>query len=184
MVKDKRFAIKAKSLIENKVDIDALNQEVLNKKKNLNNAIMLKDRLSREIDKLDYEDRHYERKYQDMQNRLSSFYDEIELIEKEIEDLEVKISNIKLDKVTADEIYRCLCCFDKLYDKMSDMERKTFMNRFIKEIQIFPERQEDRRIIKSIKFRFPIYYNGEIRNSIEWDSNNTFESIVCLTKTR
>ena len=25
------------------------------------------------------------------------------------------------------------------------MERKTFMNRFIKEIQIFPERQEDRR---------------------------------------
>lgn len=184
LVKDKRFAIKAKSLIENKVDIDALNQEVLNKKKNLNNVIMLKDRLSREIDKLDYDDRHYERKYQDMQNRLSSFYDEIELIEKEIEDLEVKISNIKLDKVTTDEIYRCLCCFDKLYDKISDMERKTFMNRFIKEIQVFPERQEDRRIIKSIKFRFPIYYNGEIRNSIEWDSNNTFETVVSMIRKR
>ena len=63
---------------------------------------------------------------------------------------------------------------------MSDMERKTFMNRFIKEIQVFPERQEDRRIIKSIKFRFPIYYNGEIRKSIEWDSNNTFETLVTL----
>ena len=47
-------------------------------------------------------------------------------------------------------------------------------------LQIFPERQEDRRIIKSIKFRFPIYYNGEIRNSIEWDSNNTFETLVTL----
>lgn len=47
-------------------------------------------------------------------------------------------------------------------------------------LQIFPERQEDRRIIKSIKFRFPIYYNGEIRKSIEWDSNNTFETLVTL----
>ena len=103
-------------------------------------------------------------------------------MKKEIEDLEVKISNIKLDKVTTDEIYRCLCCFDKLYDKISDMERKTFMNRFIIEIQVFPERQEDRRIIKSIKFRFPIYYNGEIRNSIEWDSNNTFETVVSMIR--
>ena len=49
-------------------------------------------------------------------------------------------------------------------------------------LQIFPERQEDRRIIKSIKFRFPIYYNWEIRKSIEWDSNNTFETLVTLTQ--
>ncbi len=180
LVKDKRFAIKTKSLIENKVDINALNLEIVNKRKNLNNVINLKERLSREIDRLDYEDKHYERKYQDMQNRLASFYDEIDLIEKEIEELEIKISNIKLDKVTADEIYRCLCCFEKLYDKMNDIERKTFMNRFVKEIQIFPERQDDRRIIKSIRFKFPIYYNGEVHNIIEWDSNSSLESIVLL----
>ncbi len=180
LVKDKRFAIKTKSLIENKVDINALNLEIVNKRKSLNNVINLKERLSREIDRLDYEDKHYERKYQDMQNRLASFYDEIDLIEKEIEELEIKISNIKLDKVTADEIYRCLCCFEKLYDKMNDMERKTFMNRFVKEVQIFPERQDDRRIIKSIRFKFPIYYNGEVRNIIEWDSNSSLESVILL----
>ncbi len=180
LVKDPRFALKTKNLIENKVDEDALKQDLLNKKKSLSNTIMLKDRLAREIDKLDFDDKHYERKYQDMQNSLTSFYDEIELYEKDIEQIETKLENVRLDKVTSNEIYRCLSSFDKLYDKMSDIEKKTFMNRFIKDVIIYPERSDDRRIIKSLRFKFPIFYEGKARKVINWDSNNTFETIVLL----
>lgn len=180
LVKDPKFSLKTQNLIENKVDVEALNTELLNKKKSLSNTIILKDRLAREIDKLNIEDKHYERKYQDMQNRLSSFYDEIELYENNIEEMENKLVNIRQEKVNANEIYRCLSCFEKLYDKMTDLEKKMFMNRFIKEIHIFPDRQNDRRIIKYIKLRFPIYYGGQVRDSIGWNLLNKDETIALL----
>lgn len=180
LVKDPRFALKTQNLIENKVDVEALKKDLLNKRKNLANTIALKDRLSREIDRLDFDDKHYERKYQDMQNRLSSFYDEIELYENGIEEIENKLINIRQEKVNANEIYRCLSCFEKLYDKMTDLEKKMFMNRFIKEIRIFPDRNSDRRIVKYIKFRFPIYYDGKVRNSISWNPFSIDETVMLL----
>ena len=36
-----------------------------------------------------------------------------------------------------------LLMFDKLYDKMTDMEKKTFMQSFIESIEIYREREKD-----------------------------------------
>ena len=40
------------------------------------------------MDTLDVTDRHYDKKYQDMQNRLYDFYDEIEVVEEQITELQ------------------------------------------------------------------------------------------------
>lgn len=40
------------------------------------------------LDKLDVNDRHYERKYQDMQERLDNLYDRISELEETLADIE------------------------------------------------------------------------------------------------
>lgn len=65
---------------------------------------------------------------------------------------------------------------------MSDIEKKTFMNRFIKDVIIYPERSDDRRIIKSLRFKFPIFYDGKVRKDINWDSNSNYECVACLER--
>jgi hypothetical protein len=56
------------------------------------------------------------------------------------------------------------------------------MRSLIEEIQIFPEKTEDGRIIKSIKLCVPVVYENETTPKIGWDKMTPVESIVCLCK--
>lgn len=47
-----------------------------------------------------------------------------------------------------------------MYYKMSDLEKKWFMREFIDEIELYPERQEDGRILKQLNLGFPVFYEG------------------------
>ena len=47
------------------------------------------------MDTLDVTDRHNDIKYQDMQNRLFDFYDEIEVVEEQKTELQSRIAKIK-----------------------------------------------------------------------------------------
>ena len=40
-----------------------------------------------------------------MQNRLYSFYDEIEIVEEKIEDLQSRIINIQEEKITGENVF-------------------------------------------------------------------------------
>ena len=53
---------------------------------------------------------------------------------------------------------------------------------WLEEIQIFPEKTEDGRIIKRIKLCVPVVYENENTPKISWDKLTPVESIVCLTK--
>ena len=46
--------------------------------------------------------------------------------------------------------------FDKLYKKFSDIEKKEFINSFVDRVEIYPEEQDDGRILK--KFKVQISY--------------------------
>ena len=58
-------------------------------------ACYVKEKACIADDTLDVTDRHYDKKYQDMQNRLYDFYDEIEVVEEQITELQSHIANIK-----------------------------------------------------------------------------------------
>lgn len=88
------------------------------------------------------------RKYQDMHDRLDILYDRISELEEMIADIEAKISGAYGEKITADQLYRVLLNFDKMYYKMADLEKKRFMRDFIKEIELYPEKQDDGRILR------------------------------------
>ena len=70
-----------------------------------------------------------------MQVRLDKLYDDIEEIETSIEAVETRLYNIR--------------------------QEKTFMKIFLVAVNIYEEEQADGRILRSLKFRFLVFFNGK-----------------------
>ncbi len=66
--------------------------------------------------------------------------------------------------------------FEKVYDKISDEERKVLVSSLIKEIQIYT-RDEAEVPLKSILFNFPVYKDGKEVQELLWDKGNTVEVV-------
>lgn len=164
------------------LDTTDLDQEIEQLRKQLRQYTGTKDRISEQMDALVFDDPHYDRKLQDLQIRQNKIYDQIASVESEIADAQIRLENIRQNKVSADNVYQFLLYFDKLYGKFSDIEKKAFMNSFIERIEIFPERQENGRILKHIEFRFPVFYEGQTLTGLDWDSNESVETVIVLSK--
>jgi hypothetical protein len=64
--------------------------------------------------------------------------------------------------------------FDKMYDRISDKERKALVSSLIKEIQIYTHEEADVPL-KSISFNFPVLKNGREVQEFLWDKGNTVD---------
>ena len=71
--------------------------------------------------------------------------------------------------------------FGKLYDIISDEEKKSLITYLIKEIQIYPN-GESEQPLKSIEFNFPIYRDGQEVRRLLWEKGNTVETVVLLSR--
>ena len=134
------------------------------------------------MDHLSVSDKNYDKKYNDMQERLDKLYDEITDIENAMEEVETRLYNIRLDKISEDNVYQFLLFFDKLYDKFTDLEKKTFLKSFLSDVFIYEEEQKDGRILKGLRFKFPIYMNGRNVLGVDLDNESTDETVVLLSK--
>lgn len=115
-----------------------------------------------------------------MQERFDKLYDEITDIENAIEEVETRLYNIRQDKISEDNVYQFLLFFDKLYDKFTDLEKKTFLKSFLSDVFIYEEEQKDGRILKGLRFKFPIYMNGRNVLGVDRDNESTDETVVAL----
>ena len=136
------------------------------------------------MDNLSVSDEYYDKKYEDIQVRLDKLYDEIEEIETFIEAVETRLYNIKQEKISGDNVYQFLLFFDNLYDKFTDMEKKIFMKSFLEEGNIYEAEQEDGRILSSLKFRFPIFFNEQELYELDWDNESTVESVLLMRRAK
>ena len=136
------------------------------------------------MDNLSVSDEYYDKKYEDMQVRLDKLYDEIEKIETFIEAVETRLYNIKQEKISGDNVYQFLLFFDNLYDRFADMEKKIFMKSFLEEGNIYEAEQEDGRILRSLKFRFPVFFNEQELYELDWDNESTVESVLLMRRAK
>ena len=136
------------------------------------------------MDNLSVSDEYYDKKYEDMQVRLYKLYDEIEEIETFIEAVETRLYNIKQEKISGDNVYQFLLFFDNLYDRFTDMEKKIFMKSFLEEGNIYEAEQEDGRILRSLKFRFPVFFNEQELYELDWDNESTVESVLLMRRAK
>ena len=168
--------------INQSIDTVELEKELEVQQKQLRQQIGTKDKLSEQIDRLDFDDPHYDRKFEDLQERQNRVYDLIAETESKIADVQIRLENVRRDKISADHVYQFLLCFDQLYDQFTDAEKKIFMNSFIERIEIYPERQPNGQILKHIEFNFPVFYQGVETNGISWDLNGTVECLTVLNR--
>ena len=179
LVSNPKFAAMMQEKINSKVDTIAIEQEIAAAEKQLRQYYSIKSKIMEEIDTLDPDDRHYIIRKSDLDERLYRMYDKIEEAENNLMDARAKKQAIEADKITGDNIYKVLICFEKLYNVMNPIERKKLMEHLISEIQIYPERQPNGQWLKSIKFRLPIVENDI---DLRLDNESHTECVIALSK--
>ena len=179
LVSNPKFAAMMQEKINSKVDTTAIEQEIAAAEKMLRQYYSVKSKIMEEIDTLDPDDRHYIIRKSDLDERLYRMYDKIEEAENNLMDARAKKQAIEADKITGDNIYKVLICFERLYNVMNPLERKKLMEHLISEIQIYPERQPNGQWLKSIKFRLPI-----VESDIDLclDNESHTECVIALSK--
>ena len=181
LVSDKYFAKEIEKRIGVQIDTTAIDKELANYESKLKEVDLNKARLEREIDNLPIDARFRERKIHDMTLRLDALYDTIVELEERIEDAKLRKSSIEMETITLDNIYKLMLNFGKLYDIISDEEKKSLITYLIKEIQIYPN-GESEQPLKSIEFNFPIYRDGQEVRRLLWEKGNTVETVALLVR--
>ena len=180
-VKNPKFEQEIRKQIGSSIDTSELNKEYDGLKDRLSQTTGAKNRLADQMDHLSVSDKNYDKKYNDMQERLDKLYDEITDIEDAMEEVETRLYNIRQDKISEDNVYQFLLFFDKLYDKFTDLEKKTFLKSFLSDVFIYEEEQKDGRILKGLRFKFPIYMNGRNVLGVDWDNESTDGTVILLS---
>ena len=112
-----------------------------------------------------------------LENVIDSLYDIIVELEEKIEDVKLRRKAVEQDAITVENIYTLLANFDKVYDKISDEEKKSLISSLIKEIEIFPC-DESELPLKSILFNFPVYKDGGDVYEYLWDKSTHVSTCV------
>nr|MBQ4457531.1 hypothetical protein [Clostridia bacterium] len=179
LVSNPKFIDLMEQKIDTKVDTTEIDNEISNYNKQLKHINGLKDRLLDEIDGLDWEDKHYERRKTDLEARLNKAYDKIEYLEYVLEKALTRRDAIEKDKITRQHIFAILINFEDLYNKMNDEERRQFLEALISEVQIYPERQANGQWLKSINFRLPL---PDVDTQESLDNDSHVETVVLMSR--
>ena len=166
-----------------KTDTDAIYQRIDGLEKQKARKVAAKDRLTTQIDNLDPDDPNYDTIYDDLDERLRKIYIEIAEISKQIEDARSDLqseADARFTQMTAREMLKAIG--DKL-PTMTDAHKKEICQAMLERVELFPERQEDGRYVRNVKFRFPVMERGDEKEADKWWYNeNPVETIVLLQK--
>ena len=182
MVNNPRFVEAIQAKIGTAVDTEDMEKQIAVLQGRLKQAFGTKSRLERQMDTLDINDAHYDRKILDLQRRYDEQYDIIEEIKVQIGELQSQIRSIQQEKISGDNIYRLLLAFDEVYHSATEAEQKEFMKAFIERIEMFPEKRKDGSWIKKIVFNFPVPVDGEEVKELPLETETTVETVVLLSQ--
>ena len=138
-------------------------------------------KLSEQMDNLSYTDDMYDRKYDDLQARQSKQYDRLAIVEANIERLDAKIQRILHQRKTIGDIMLEATRYFREWSQTPEQEHRELFRQLIQEIEIFPDPAKDERIIKRIRFKFPLPYDNEPNvQEVRWDKDGHEETVCCL----
>ena len=140
--------------------------------------------LEKQIDNLDTEDKHYDRKFSDLQDRLDTQYDYIDDVEKALKECKDRKRAIEAEELTGDNVYKTLIYFDKLYEVMDATDKRALLSALIKEIHVYEEAKLNGQWLKSIVFKLPII-QGDMNLCLDNDLHVECVALLgkCTTQT-
>ena len=193
LVNDKNFGRLVDVAIGQKTDVSELEKEKTLRKKELERLNRLVTQLENQLDALDYTGKAAELKEKSLNNRLNKAFEDMEDIQNQLSELETRMGKIAAAEEMKKQVYGILQSFDVLYDVMDNADRKLLIKELIEKIELYPRqgRKLSGQWIKTIHFKFPMYYNdsNEPDCAVRFDKEGHFlpngstdESIVCLAK--
>ncbi|WKY44421.1 recombinase family protein [Eubacteriaceae bacterium ES2] len=179
LVSSPKFANMIQKKINIKTDTIEVEKEISNFQKQMGKYIGTKRSLENQIDSLDVDDRHYDRKLSDFQDRLEKMYDNIDDIEQRLKECKERKKAIEAEKLTADNVYKTLIYFDKLYAVMDAADKRSLLSALVKEINIYEAAKPNGQWLKSMIFKLPII---EDNMEISLDNDEHVETVILMTR--
>ena len=179
IVSEPSFAKKLQDKINIQIDTEEIDKILEKYEAQQRKYLSTKLSLMRQIDNLDYDDRHYNQKFQDLNERLNNIYDVLEEIDSLIEESRERKEVIQREKMTAENVYNILLKFETLLAVMEEVDKKRFCQLLIEKVVIRDEKNDSGRWVKSLVFKLPII---EKDLKISLDNNEHVEAVSLLVK--
>ena len=173
------FAKKLQAKINIQIDTEEIDKMLEKYEAQQRKYLSTKLSLMRQIDNLDYDDRHYNQKFQDLNERLNNIYDVLEEVDSLIEESRERKEVIQREKMTAENVYNILLKFETLLAVMEEVDKKRFCQLLIEKVVIRDEKNDSGRWVKSLVFKLPII---EKDLKISLDNNEHVECVALLIK--
>lgn len=185
LVNEDTFASIIEEQVGESIDTKEIEKALDQAYKDIRQAQGRQRKLELEQDKLDVTSKHYDRMFESVSRRLEETFDELDNAEKRLADAEARLESVKKQSLTKESIIEILKLFGDIYDKMSEYEKKSFMQSFIESIELYPKVGSKRGTsVKTIHFRFPVSYEGKSVYEVSLPKDSTVESIVLLSKNK
>ena len=182
--KDPEFIKSIKNDVSNKTDIEEIRKILSELKAKKEKVLVVKQKLVEQQDKLDITDRCYDAKFDDLNERINQKYDELAEIEKQIERTQNDLNKcFEAEQTVNTAIVAMDAVGNGMYDALQDTFKKNFFRNLLERVEIFPEKTEDGRYVKSIQFKFPVVIKNKTGDGIRWDNDNHVETILALRRT-
>lgn len=106
-------------------------------------------------------------------------YDKIDDIESQLIAARAQRDRIRADKITADNIYKALICFNNRNKMITEEERRQLFEALISEVHVYEDRKPNGQWLKSIVFRLPVL-SEDMEMSMEYAEH--IETVCLLSR--
>lgn len=146
------------NVLGNQPSVELLENELKALRKQLRSYETQKRKLGEELDGLDILDDDYDENYDRIQSEMDEIYDRMDDAESAISKIKKKLSATKNGIRSIEKVKELVEHMQLLFPKMTCDEQKEMYRLFIERIDVYPEEQDNGKLIKSITFKFPVYY--------------------------
>ena len=173
-------------LISQKIDIQTDVNSLRKKRAAIQNEITKYNgnllQTEKRLTELDIADRHYQNKVDSLNRILDDLYEKIEDAQTRLDEVDQEITMVEKSAMTKKSIFEMLEGFSKYYDVMSPEDKKALLQAMVSFIELYPEKRDDKHLIKTIHFTFPVTYDGESGALFVRTNEQQVETVVLLSK--
>ena len=173
-------------LISQKIDIQTDVNSLRKKQTAIRNEITKYSgnllQTEKRLTELDIADRHYQSKVDSLNRILDDLYEKIEDAQTRLDEVDQEIAMVEKSAMTKKSIFEMLEGFSKYYDVMSPEDKKALLQAMVSFIELYPEKRDDKHLIKTIHFTFPVTYDGESGALFVRTNELQVEAVLLLTK--
>lgn len=155
------FIEAARRNLNQTIDADEIKARIAEMEKARAQLAGAKDKLARQMDRLDVTDAHYDAKYADMQARLDRFYDQIAETDANIRTERNSLTKLFQGQASMENAIRMLRLVQDEFGSMPDSVKKGVYLDILDSVEIFEEPRPDGRQVKCVRFKFPVTVDGE-----------------------